>query len=49
MNWGVLDYTGRADTLTIKSGKEKGGFMELEVENIKLNIKLKITPAKKQK
>ena len=27
----------------------KGGFMEIEVENIKVTLKLKITPAKKQK
>jgi len=32
-----------------KRGKKRGGFMEVEIDNIKMTIKLKITPAKKQK
>ena len=35
--------------VNIKYGKEKGGVMEVSVEEIKLGIKLKITPAKSNK
>ena len=38
-----------AGIVNIKYGKEKGGSMEVSIEEIKLNVKLKITPAKKQK
>lgn len=43
----MLDYTYGVDILTINAGKEKGGFMEVEVEDIKVTIKLKIAPKKR--
>ncbi|MBR2709739.1 hypothetical protein IKE72_01520 [Candidatus Saccharibacteria bacterium] len=43
----MLDYTYGVDILTINAGKEKGGFMEVEIEDIKVTIKLKIAPKKR--
>ena len=44
----MLHYRYEVAMLTINYGKEKGGFMEVSIEDIKVTIKLKIAPAKKQ-
>ena len=45
----MLDYESGVELLIINDGKEKGGFMEVEVERINVTIRLKIIPAEKQR
>jgi hypothetical protein len=44
---GKWQEIGRTLFLKIWFG-EKGGFMEIDIEEIKINIKLKISPRKKR-
>ena len=44
----MLDFE-RGVAFFKNGSKQKGGFMEVEIERMNVTIKLKITPAKKQK